>query len=332
MGYLQIAAGPANVSKAVISIWFRVPAATFAIMAGLSDTPSSPATDHMTSACYFPALFKVIPLIVFGSIEHDSGAVACQPSFIGIDCVGGANTIAVNLQSTTTIAHSSSNGGFAPVTRPACFYMGGAGVTVSADAWHHLLVAFDIAGASSLTQANPGPYTVTSASTFSWTFDDVGRMDASFGSAQPAGGGTGSLNNMADRYAIAPQLFDYDGGQNGDTASCGASVIATAANALGLPTTSAFISNGRKVELAELQIFTGVSIDVTTEINRRAFIGTDGSPANMSLAQTLLGQTPDIKLNGSNNWKLGLNTGSLGTTFTPTGTITTYTTAPDITP
>lgn len=82
-----------------------------------------------------------------------------------------------------------------------------------------------------------------------------------------------------------------------------------------------------KVELAELQIFSGVTLDASNVENRRAFITKDEKrvadgnvpsntykPANPSKAKELMGKEPDIMLHGSGNWKNGNNTGALGFT------------------
>lgn len=82
---------------------------------------------------------------------------------------------------------------------------------------------------------------------------------------------------------------------------------------IGLPVNSALAGNvSHHVEMAELQIFTGVSIDTGSAGNRRAFITDKGKPAAMSKAEKLLGREPDVKIHGSSNWKKAINTGALG--------------------
>ena len=98
--------------------------------------------------------------------------------------------------------------------------------------------------------------------------------------------------------------------------------------------------------MAELQIFSGVTLDTSIEANRRAFVGYDeeGSsrlkPVDPKQAEDLLGKKPDILLHGSTKWQQGKNTGSLGIDtvgeeipsgqFTPTGEIKKYTPDPSI--
>lgn len=105
------------------------------------------------------------------------------------------------------------------------------------------------------------------------------------------------------------------------------------------------------VELAELQIFAGVTLDTSSATNRRAFIDfrrdDNGDPIDDTLrpvdpkeAESLIGRRPDILLHGSSKWINGKNTGSLGLDedgneiptgqFEPTGTIKKYTPDPSI--
>lgn len=84
----------------------------------------------------------------------------------------------------------------------------------------------------------------------------------------------------------------------------------------------------RRVEMAELQIFTGVTLDTGVESNRRAFIDYERDkngniirdnagkgtlkPVNPKAAADLLGKKPDVLLHGSSNWINGKNTGITG--------------------
>jgi hypothetical protein len=113
----------------------------------------------------------------------------------------------------------------------------------------------------------------------------------------------------------------------------------------------------QKVELAELQIFTGITLNTSIESNRRAFIDferdEDGNPirndegkrtlrpVNPEQAEELLRKKPEVLLHGSSDWIDGQNTGSTGINygvdppqikpdgqFKPTGKITAYTPDP----
>lgn len=99
-----------------------------------------------------------------------------------------------------------------------------------------------------------------------------------------------------------------------------------------------------KVEMAELQIFTGMALDTSLETNRRAFVDKDGLPVNPAKAEELMGKRPEVLLHGSTNWQEGKNTGSLGVEinsdgastdipsgqFTHQGSITKYTPDPQL--
>lgn len=350
MGYLQISPSTlADFSKAVISFWFRIPTATFTAIAAAPDPSADPnfASDTMCGAGYNPPLGKTIPLIVFGSVETDIYANPVQPSFIGVDCNGvNVKALACNLQTPINGSGSYPTGNIGG-QRPGCFYMGGwtfgtgPGTTdayVAPDVWHHALISFDIGGAQTADYDTAGGThdpVLTSACIFTWSLDDESKV----GPSMSPGGSQWALYGITDPTQIITNWMvdgigfnGYPGPlppyQPGDTASFSGGYIASSGNPIGIPTTTAFVSNGLKVEMAELQIFTGVSIDASAEASRRAFITVAGAPADMSLAVALLGQAPDIKLHTSISWISGTNTGSLGTNFAATGTITAYTPDP----
>jgi hypothetical protein len=90
---------------------------------------------------------------------------------------------------------------------------------------------------------------------------------------------------------------------------------------LGIPSTSDLTNAIYPVEMAELQFFTGVTLDTSDESNRRAFVDSDGVPVDPSKQSTsdtdpsgsieLLGQRPDILLHGAQDWINGRNTGPM---------------------
>jgi hypothetical protein len=321
MSYLQLSSGIPNFSKAIISFWFRIPASTFAIMSAISDTPPPDRqTDHMCDLCYSPELYKIIPLITFGSLEFDSDGNRCQPSFVGVDCFGGVNCLAVNLQ---TPVFSSWITETPPASyRPECFYMSGyaspndQNTTVSADSWHHALISFDISGAGSAVYGATD-FTLSSESAFTWALDDVARMNISI---NPSGGGRWADNGISDPKIIISQgLIDYAGAP-GSTVSFSGGYISANDKPVGIPSSTDFVNKVQMVEMADLQFFTGISVDASSIDVRRLFIDADGGPVNPSVAAAELGQAPKIVLHGSDNWMNGVNTGTLGP-FTPTGTI-----------
>ena len=77
------------ISKAVISLWFRVPLASLEAAAA-EEVPDDLEGDIND---YVPAFHQVIPRLTFGSLEtattdlgYGSGANPVAPSFIGVDC------------------------------------------------------------------------------------------------------------------------------------------------------------------------------------------------------------------------------------------------------
>jgi hypothetical protein len=132
--------------------------------------------------------------------------------------------------------------------------------------------------------------------------------------------------------------------------------LPTRGAALGVPAASNYGDSILRVEMAELQIFTGVTVDTKDEGSRRAFIDydADGTGALKPVdptkgptppAERLLGKKPEILLHTSENWIAGANTGTTGvivdpTTgeetqipsgqFQPVGKITKYTPDPSI--
>ncbi len=334
MGYIQIPSSSIpNFTKAVISVWFRIPAATITVLAGISDTPPDGfQSDHMCSMCYYPRLTKIIPLITFGSLENDSAANPCQPSFLGVDCFGGTPVLACNLQTPTAISRTVQNEGSGPF-RPGCFYMSGSAAPYTEDAiiaideWNHALISFDISGGASVVYG-PSSFTLASDMTFTWSLNDVSKVGESM---NPSGGGRWSDNGISDLDIIIPHgLIDY-AGADGDIASYSGMTIGAFGNPIGVPASAAFVDNVYNLELAELQVFTGVSIDdAGAELSRRLFVDAEGRPVSASVAQAELGQAPAIYMRNSTHFANGTNLGT-GGSFTPTGTIIPYTPGPTLT-
>lgn len=78
---------------------------------------------------------------------------------------------------------------------------------------------------------------------------------------------------------------------------------------LGIPAAPVLVGRIHPVEMAELQIFTGVTLNTADTDKRRAFVDVEGKPVNPADAETLLGKKPDVLLHGSGNWIAGRNTG-----------------------
>lgn len=211
------------------------------------------------------------------------------------------------------------------------------GIQLAPATWHHLLVSFDFSNTvSAVCSPTDTPYATSAEGISSFCKVWFAINDVNYSGADYMGGGfvdgQSDLNAVVPSYAINVAHY-YTGLVENNfmhqtTYTLVPGELPTDTAPLGVPVSSGLVDYNVKVDMAELQIFTGVTLDTSVEANRRAFITSTGDPADMSLAQALLGQAPDIKLHGSNNWKTGLNTGSLGTNFAVTGTITAYTPNP----
>lgn len=366
MGYLQIEVTTLpNFGKAVMSLWFKIPESALTEVSALTDSPSGTFGDGFEGICFNPPLYKIIPLITFGSVETglgDAAGVDVQPSFVGVDCShvgdGYPARLVVNLQTANICSFNKTPQNPNKEFRPECYYMNGYGftagshaLTVTADTWHHALISFDISPGCSITFANVNrsppdlQYALSLGPTFSWSFDDQGKVNRSM---LPSWGIAvdESLDGTTNQHIVPNGFFSIWTGPDiasvpiesstDFTVSVGAGSIASLGNQIGIPASAAFVDNVYNIEMCELQIFTGVTFDATLEVNRRAFIKADGTPeTDYSVAELLLGKSPEIKLIGATNWKVGNNSGSLDDNFAKNdgGTInTSSSTSPDISP
>ena len=227
--------------------------------------------------------------------------------------------------------------------------------TIGPDQWHHLLISWEL-----VSHSNAG-----GACKMWCAIDDVNKA----GDNLPAINDS-SFDDIGPNDHLTYTTWSYKGN---DSASAS---VAFAAEAPGNVPSKPFqipappnvqyatdpiggkatFNPIEKVELAELQIFSGVTLNAGVETNRRAFIDferdangdpvtdKDGKltlkPVDPKRAKDLLGKRPDILLHGSANWQSGSNTGSAGVNedgeqilegqFKPTGTITKYSPDPSI--
>lgn len=214
MSYLQLDKGIPYFTRAVVSLWFRVPQASLDA-AKAQEVPDNSEDDINH---YFPALLQTIPLVVFGSVEiattdkgFGTGAYPTSPSFIGVDCAGTAapNTLAVHLamsnNSTFVMTPMPSDGAslFDPqfigsLQRKDAFYMSGIGappytetysmLEVIGDRWHHALISLDLSTAAVMTYSTasqtlppfaPATQHLPGGPSFMWAFDDHDKTDYS---------------------------------------------------------------------------------------------------------------------------------------------------------
>jgi hypothetical protein len=386
MSYLELSTGLADFDKAVISLWFRVPQES--IDAATAQAIADDGEDDLN--VYFPALWRTIPLVTFGSLEHamtsygdGTNAYPVASGYVGVNCdiVSLANpavTLAVHLQMPNTMTfqmtpmESDADGGYGEpqglhtLQRKDAFYMSGNGskpyygddlsqLVVTPDVWHQVLISFDLTEPATVIYStapqNVPPFAPATmhplgGPKFMWAFDDVDKTDWSLSpssaqvyNVQPPGSGVTPAPIVPFEQITTNNLIDLPSGAWAFIGTWDHAPIKSSANPIGIPTAAHFVDSVYPVELAELQFFTGVTLDTRIEANRRVFITAEGTPvdpapmidnpdydpdlpegpSNPQLilnpdggpAAQLLGKKPDILLHGSDNWTIGKNTGPM---------------------
>lgn len=194
---------------------------------------------------------------------------------------------------------------------------------VEPDHWHHLLISWDLQAGNSGHGIGLGGSMAdgTTSSSKMWVaFDDKNKIENDLPAQWVDGAGpndilcaqvgnvaggsvlTQSVSVSFSPGTIATRPIDIPAKSTYDQQPSGA----------GEGTIPATTEPVERIEMAELQIFCGVALDTASASNRRAFVDADGKPAKPELAKELLGRKPDILLHGTNNWRAGKNTGSLG--------------------
>jgi hypothetical protein len=292
-----------------------------------------------------------------------SGAYPTSPSYIGVDCTGAvnppANTLCAHLAMSNTMTFTmtpmASDGGGSSgepqflhtLQRKDAFFMAGNGdkpyvggelsqLVVTPDTWHHILISFDLTSAATVIYSTAGGNVApikhpVGGPAFMWAFDDVNRTDwslypscAQVYNVQPPSSAFVPPPVIPYKQITTNNLISVPGGAWAFIATWSPVLIKSLDNAIGIPTSVEFVDNIYRVEMAEFQLFTGVTLDVSVEENRRAFVSGAGHPVIPTAAATLLGQSQKILLHRSSDWIAGSNSGSIAVDFDPTGTITPY--------
>jgi hypothetical protein len=252
------------------------------------------------------------------------------------------------------------------------FFLVQSSIRITPNHWHHLLLSFDLDNAC-VTHGPPvGVFDATttdgtdSACHLWYAIDDVNYNDATYDLAPFDVGGSdlnAILTQNGNRVATSLTGFPFNCTVPPATYSFGPSVIPAHGAALGVPASEDYVDSIYPVEMAEMQVFAGVSLDTSIETNRRAFITKDGTPADplkkpnppppvplppgwvppLKGPQELLGKNADILLHGSGNWINGTNTGKViklneigkpsavpAEKFAPTGSIVAYSPDPSL--
>jgi hypothetical protein len=204
---------------------------------------------------------------------------------------------------------------------------------LAAEHWHHLLMAADLSTACTThSSARPdGPFATTAEGTVSackmWiAIDDVNYNGNELGPF--------NVDGTTDQNLILTRNAYNTANQGGpalpfnvaipDTSTCNypASNVPSSTYPFGIPAIAQWVNDIHAIEMAEFQMFTGVTLNTSITSNRRAFIDTDGKPvppdkkASSTDPQSgsieFMGSSPTLLLHKSGNWKSGRNTGSAG--------------------
>ncbi len=216
---------------------------------------------------------------------------------------------------------------------------------LAGDTWHHLLVSFDLS-AGIIAAANPypnSPYANASlghsAVCKMWVAIDDTNYSGTNNLTGPSGFDGiyvtgGGANDITTRVALAiatadntPPLVSNLLPANNQSYNSGSLSVPAGSASIGIPAPVYYEGNILKVEMTELQIYTGVSLDTSVTANRRAFIDASRKPVSSAAAISLLGQSPDVLFHTAVNWEAGHNTGT-GGQFIRTGTIVDYSPGP----
>ena len=239
--------------------------------------------------------------------------------------------------------------------RPETF-LGNSNVPVAADVWHHLLISFDISG--SVGNGSSGCRM--------WmALDDANYTGEGLPSQTVLGSGSNtifpasvmSISPDGPPIPVAPSQSGWVVAGQLESGTLIYRWVDLTITGQSIPVTYRFSSGllkgsplhvpapggaVRQVQMAELQIFTGVTLDTGVEANRRAFINSRGEPVDPlyglekargifgpetpnvtpSPPVQLLGKMPDISLTRmASNWGAGVNLGTSKVSLKPTGAI-----------
>ena len=237
---------------------------------------------------------------------------------------------------------------------PEMFY-GRSNVLVTADVWHHLLLSFDLSGAIGNGVSDCRMW---------MALDDVNYVRDGLPALTDGGHGPNTIFAQGGVYPDGPPMLpqSHPSGwyEVGDVPDSDPPIrtytwIDTTITGSFEPSTYRFKpeplvgspinvpapgSAVRQVQMAELQIFTGVTLDTSVEKNRRAFINAKGQPVDEAYGVAkyrgiygpktpnvtpsapikLLGRRPDVAIvRSARNWMSGFDFNK--TSFRPNGKI-----------
>lgn len=338
MSFREIPTPSLNFKKVVISVWFMIP----------PETAAKALVEAAGDNFGFGVFHGVVPLITFGGDQFiappGGGQVGpVSPTFVGVQFFsGGYSFPVVNIQTNDFAVWSDSN---FDTGYPE--YLGGTGTGLTDNGkYQHMLLSWDLGAGNSSENGYRGfvYYSRYSASSKMWFAVNDVNYD---GLSLPAM----SILNYAQENGVEDTVFDphvmvsdatlvYLHPVSPDVGGNSRVAVATSfgpltAPSIFLPAPATLLrstsvadesfSPVRQVIMAELQIFTGVTLDTSIISNRRAFVGANGLPVDPAAAIRLLGKRPDIAFTGnSQNWINGIDTGSDTATTVSSGVVTPY--------
>jgi hypothetical protein len=390
MSYLKLPNGIPDFSKAVFSLWFRVPRESV-----IAASEHSLPTDDEN----FPMMQKILPLLTYGSIQTNANyqfiidpdiigpypgegtpptlaqpvgweahtPYEVDPCLIGLHCYSdGTFDMVFNIQTGDHGSYDSLQwfatsldyvaGAQDQMLTPGTGFVGQAfgpdtgyglkstiadgtygiqdaqnenfnvitDISLEPDTWHHVLLSFDVSGDLTI---GPKP---SSDCRLWYAIDDVDyRGWENLGPFRAEDDGLGE-NTIVTQQVDHQSYFDdskqplfFNNYVPLPSGNYSPGLIPASGEELGLPAASHYVDAIFRVEMAELQIFTGVTLDTGDASNRAAFVK-DGKPVDPTgtAASAILGKKPDVLLHGNTNWQDGDNTGTLGVTIADDGTMT----------
>jgi hypothetical protein len=429
MSYLNLPGGIPNFSKAVISLWFRVPRESAIAASGHSledgmfrnllplitfgreleaKVYATPTHNVAVIHPYLPG--EPHPSTTYNAIYYaETASYRLEPCFVGLRCSSeGTFQLEFNIQTAEYMSiqaakfittrmdiYSGADPGAPTVVPgngvvvlfpnvgvstiqdvsyvnnavPEAFLVYCNRVTLEPDVWHHLLLSFDVGGSVAI-----GTPFASSDCRLWYAIDDKDYRgaenlqpyrdtDGQWGPDAAALDPNAILTSNAWRLSgLDPNFAASQYYQNHHVglpsgAFAGAAVPSNEAP-IGIPSSTAYLDAICRCEMAEFQMWTGITLDTAVEANRRAFLDykrdersnpipdEDGKlrlrPVNPAGAEALLGKRPELLLHKTSKWQKGENTGSLGKKpdstlipagqFAPTGIIDKYKPDPSIVP
>jgi hypothetical protein len=187
------------------------------------------------------------------------------------------------------------------------------GIKLKADVWHHVVLSFDVSGSCSVGEKP------TSTCLMWYAIDDtnyngVEHMGPQRDDDDELGPNAILTYTVYRESGVSddPIIF-YNNNVPNPSGGCSPGPLPSDQVDFAFPSSAKYVDAIFRVEMAEFQMWTGVTLDTGIEDNRRMFIKDNGRPElDYSLAEDVLGK-PIIRLHKSGNWIVGHNTGSIGT-------------------